>query len=142
MQKPEHCAATDSAKADAFDTWSESELKSYLDSYGIPTYQGSTTNELRAQAKKQYNYFKYGTDSPQSTLLAQFGRYLQWAVHQIIPPSKKVASDISSAAYSASGDAAKSASSASVQASKSAASASKEASKSASSASKAAASSA
>jgi hypothetical protein len=27
--------ATDSAKSSAFDTWSESELKSYLDSYGI-----------------------------------------------------------------------------------------------------------
>lgn len=27
--------ATDSAKSSAFDTWSDSDLKSYLDSYGI-----------------------------------------------------------------------------------------------------------
>lgn len=32
-------AATDAAKDTTFDTWSDSELKSYLDSYGIPTYQ-------------------------------------------------------------------------------------------------------
>ncbi|KAK3318746.1 putative MSC1 protein [Apodospora peruviana] len=66
-------SATDAAKASTFDTWSESELKSYLDSYGIPVPQGSKINELRAQARKQYTYFKYGTSSPSETLLAKVG---------------------------------------------------------------------
>lgn len=35
--------ATDAAKSSAFDTWSESELKSYLDSYGIVSAQCQDT---------------------------------------------------------------------------------------------------
>ncbi|KAL2267070.1 hypothetical protein VTJ83DRAFT_4347 [Remersonia thermophila] len=63
--------ATDAAKASLFETWSESELKSYLDSYGVPVPQGSTLNELRALARKQYMYFKYGTSTPSSTAYAR-----------------------------------------------------------------------
>ena len=40
-------SSTAAAKDLTFDTWSDSELKSYLDSYGVKNYQGSTTNELR-----------------------------------------------------------------------------------------------
>lgn len=64
--------ATDSVKASTFETWSESELKSYLDSYGIPVPQGSTLNELRALARRQSTYFKYGTSSPSETIFAKF----------------------------------------------------------------------
>lgn len=63
--------ATDTAKANVFDTWSESELKAYLDSYGIPAPQGSTLNELRALARRQHTYFKYGTTTPTETLFAK-----------------------------------------------------------------------
>ncbi|TDZ39297.1 Stress response protein ish1 [Colletotrichum spinosum] len=66
-------SATDSAKSNVFDTWSESELKSYLDSYGVNVPQGSTLNELRAYARKQYTYFKYGTSTPSETFLAKIG---------------------------------------------------------------------
>jgi len=52
---------TDAAKDSMFDTWSDSELKAYLDSYGIPVPQGSTKNELKAYARKQATYFRYGT---------------------------------------------------------------------------------
>lgn len=65
--------ATDSAKASTFDTWSESDLKAYLDSYGIPVPQGSTVNELRALARRQWTYFKYGTSTPSGTVLAKIG---------------------------------------------------------------------
>ncbi|KAL9612655.1 MAG: hypothetical protein Q9167_002782 [Letrouitia subvulpina] len=64
-------SATGAAKESTFDNWSDSELKSYLDSYGIKTYQGSTSNELRAAARKNANYFRYGTTSPQGTLFAR-----------------------------------------------------------------------
>jgi len=63
--------ATDTAKASTFDTWSESDLKAYLDSYGIPVPQGSTLNELRALARRQWTYFKYGTSTPSETVLAK-----------------------------------------------------------------------
>ncbi|MCJ1470466.1 hypothetical protein MMC07_009111 [Pseudocyphellaria aurata] len=75
-------AATDSAKDSTFDTWSESELKSYLDSYGIPNYQGSTLNELRASARRNSNYFRYGSTTPQGTLFARLQSGAQWFLDQ------------------------------------------------------------
>lgn len=63
--------ATDTAKANVFESWSESELKAYLDSYGISVPQGSTLNELRALARRQHTYFKYGTTTPTDTFLAK-----------------------------------------------------------------------
>lgn len=79
--------ATDTTKAGLFDTWSESELKSYLDSYGIPVPQGSEINELRALARRQYTYFKYGTTSPTETLLAKVRESVQsgwdWVAGQL-----------------------------------------------------------
>lgn len=63
--------ATQTAKSNVFEAWSDSELKSYLDSYGIPAPQGSTSNELRAAARKNYNFFKYGTTTPSGTVLAR-----------------------------------------------------------------------
>lgn len=79
--------ATDTTKAGLFDTWSESELKSYLDGYGIPVPQGSEINELRALARRQYTYFKYGTTSPTETLLAKVRESVQsgwdWVAGQL-----------------------------------------------------------
>ncbi|KAI1437151.1 hypothetical protein GGR50DRAFT_646288 [Xylaria sp. CBS 124048] len=65
--------ATQTAKGNFFDTWSESDLKAYLDSYGVPVPQGSTLNELKAEARKQSNYFKYGTTNPVDTAFAKLG---------------------------------------------------------------------
>jgi hypothetical protein len=62
---------TDAAKDTVFDTWSESELKNYLDSYGFDVPQGSTKNELIAYSRNLRNWFRYGTTTPQGTLLAQ-----------------------------------------------------------------------
>jgi hypothetical protein len=79
--------ATEAAKKSAFDNWSESELKAYLDSYGIPVHQGSTINELRALARRQYTYFKYGTTTPSGTVLAKLGESfnagLDWIKEQV-----------------------------------------------------------
>jgi hypothetical protein len=76
-------AATDAAKDTTFDTWSDSELKSYLDSYGVPAYQGSTTNELRAMARRNANYFRYGTSTPTATLWARLSNGAQWVLDQL-----------------------------------------------------------
>lgn len=78
---------TEDAKKSAFDTWSESEIKAYLDSYGIPIPQGSTTNELRAYARRQYTFFKYGTTTPSGTILAKveggIKGAIDWAARQL-----------------------------------------------------------
>ncbi|KAK8070046.1 hypothetical protein PG994_006662 [Apiospora phragmitis] len=63
--------ATDVVKQSTFETWSESELKSYLDSYGVPVPQGTQLNELRALARRQSTYFKYGTSGPTGTAFAK-----------------------------------------------------------------------
>ncbi|KFY17134.1 hypothetical protein V492_00867, partial [Pseudogymnoascus sp. VKM F-4246] len=77
-------AATDSAKSSTFDTWSDSELKAYLDSYGVPVPQGSNTNELRAWARNQANWFRYGTTTPQGTIFAKLKETFDWAYNQIV----------------------------------------------------------
>ena len=75
-------SATDAAKDSTFDTWTDSELKSYLDSYGVPNYQGSTTNELRALARRNANYFRYGTSTPQGSIFARLQSGAQWFLDQ------------------------------------------------------------
>ena len=73
-------AATDAAKDTTFETWSDSELKSYLDSYGIPTYQGTNTNEMKAMARRNANYFRYGS---QEGLLDRVRGGAQWVLDQL-----------------------------------------------------------
>lgn len=75
--------ATDYAKDSTFDTWTQSDLKAYLDSYGIPVYQGTNINELRALARRQAQYFKYGTSSPQGTIYAKLQDATNWVLDQI-----------------------------------------------------------
>jgi hypothetical protein len=117
---------TDAVKDSTFDTWSDSELKSYLDSYGVPNYQGSTTNELRALAKKQYTYFKYGTSTPSGTIFERIKEGFAWGLAQLQGGASSGSSTASSSASSAASVASKSASSASSVASKHASSAKKE----------------
>lgn len=74
---------TDAAKDSVFDTWSDSELKSYLDSYGVPVPQGTKSNELRAYARRHATYFRYGTTTPQATLWAKLREGAQWVMNQL-----------------------------------------------------------
>jgi hypothetical protein len=74
---------TDAAKDSVFDTWSESELKNYLDSYGFNVPQGSTKNQLIAWARNQRNYFQYGTTTPQGTLWVKLQQGAQWVMDQL-----------------------------------------------------------
>ncbi|KAK6227594.1 hypothetical protein QIS74_01149 [Colletotrichum tabaci] len=100
--------ATDSAKSTLFDTWSESELKSYLESYGVKVPQGSTVDELRAYARKQYTYFKYGTSTPSETLYAKIAENAKgtwnWVANQVglgADVAQKKAADTKKAAENA-----------------------------------------
>ena len=80
-------SATDSAKANAFNTWTDTDIKAYLDSYGVSVPQGSTLEELKAMARKQSTYFKYGTTSPAQTVFAQLANNaksgLSWIADQL-----------------------------------------------------------
>lgn len=75
--------STDAVKDSTFDTWSDSELKSYLDSYGIKTYQSSNTNELKAMARRNAQYFRHGTNTPGAGIFAQIQAGAQWALDQL-----------------------------------------------------------
>ncbi|KJK83757.1 hypothetical protein H634G_00990 [Metarhizium anisopliae BRIP 53293] len=66
-------SATASVEKTAFDSWTRSELKTYLDNYGVPVPQGSKLEELRALARQQSTYFKFGTSSPSGTVFAKIG---------------------------------------------------------------------
>ena len=76
-------SATAAAKDSTFETWSDSDIKSYLDSYGITNYQGSTANELKAMARRNANYFRYGTSTPQGTIFERVQNGAQWVLNQL-----------------------------------------------------------
>ena len=76
-------AATNYAKDTTFDTWTSSDLKAYLDSYGVPVPQGTKTEELKALARRQSTYFRYGTSSPSGTFLAKIQGGAQWVLEQL-----------------------------------------------------------
>ena len=105
-------SATDAAKHDTFDSWSESDLKSYLDSYGIKNYQGSNINQLRAEVRKQATYFRYGTSSPQGTMFEKIKGGVQWVMSQLQGGATSGSAQASKSASSAASAASKSASSA------------------------------
>lgn len=76
-------SATDSVKDVTFDTWSESDLKSYLEHYGVPTYEGMTLDNLKAEAKKQSTYFRYGTSTPQQSIVERLKGGVSWVMQQL-----------------------------------------------------------
>ena len=76
-------SATAQAKDSSFDAWTSSELKAYLDSYGVPVPQGSKFEELKALARKQSTYFRYGTSSPSETFFAKLQDGAQWVLDQL-----------------------------------------------------------
>lgn len=67
--------ATSYVKDNTFETWSDSELKAYLDSYGVSTYQGSNKNELISRARRCRKIFESGWR--QETAFEKFQR-LGW----------------------------------------------------------------
>lgn len=67
--------ATGSVKEGTFENWSDSDLKAYLDSYGVQTYQGTTKNELVARARRCRKIFENGWR--QETAFEKFQR-LGW----------------------------------------------------------------
>ncbi|BFZ57632.1 hypothetical protein PYCC9005_004685 [Savitreella phatthalungensis] len=57
-------AQYNNVKAYAFDSWSSSDLKAYLDSYGVSVPQNGAKDELIALARKHGHYFANGQTGP------------------------------------------------------------------------------
>lgn len=58
-------------------------MKNYLDSYGLPAYQGSNINELRAAVRRNAQYFQYGTNSPTKTIFNRITEGAYWLADQL-----------------------------------------------------------
>ena len=56
-----------------FDAWSDSKLKEYLDSYGVPVPQGSKKNEMIALARKQRSKLESSGSSVSGSAASAFG---------------------------------------------------------------------
>lgn len=54
----------EAVKGYAFDTWSNTDLKAYLDSYGVEVPQNGLTDELVAAARRNGHYFSQGQLGP------------------------------------------------------------------------------
>jgi hypothetical protein len=89
-----------------FDQWSDSDLKSFLDSYGVPVSQGSKRDELMAAAKRNSRYFTQGPNWYSDGIVAQLQSYVNQGIEYI----KSFIVEPSGSAYNAGqkvGDAAK-----------------------------------
>lgn len=99
-------SVTAATKKKAFETWSHTEIKAYLDSFGIPVPQGSKPEELKALARKHWTYFKYGTSSPSETIFAKLGESAKagwnWILRQVKSGSQAAQEKMAEAEASAS----------------------------------------
>jgi len=66
-----------------FDQWSDSDLKAFLDSYGVPVPQGSKRNELIAAARRNSRYFTQGPEWYGTGLVHQIQGYFNEGVEYI-----------------------------------------------------------
>jgi hypothetical protein len=80
-----------------FDTWTDSDLKSFLDSYGVPVPQGSKRNELIAAARRNSRYYSQGPDWYSTGIVAQIHSYLNEGIEYV----KNFLAGASGAAYNA-----------------------------------------
>jgi hypothetical protein len=80
-----------------FDSWSDSDLKSFLDSYGVPVPQGSKRNELIAAARRNSRYYTQGPDWYNHGIFGQIQDY----AYQGIDYVKNFIAGASGSAYNA-----------------------------------------
>jgi len=63
-----------------FETWSESDLKSFLDTWGIQEPKGAKKQELIMLAKKHSRYFTQGPDWLHTGWIRQIRGYIDYAI--------------------------------------------------------------
>ncbi|KAK2738022.1 hypothetical protein FQN57_007288 [Myotisia sp. PD_48] len=62
---------TDSAKDPKFHSWSKADLEKYLESFGLKPRRGASIDELRKEAKRNADFFQYGTLKQEATLFSR-----------------------------------------------------------------------
>ena len=75
-------SATDAAKDTSFTDWSKSDLEKYLESYGLKS-SSSNIDDLRAEAKRHADYFRYGIKPQQASIFDRFANAGQWMWDQV-----------------------------------------------------------
>ncbi|KAK9321435.1 hypothetical protein V1517DRAFT_326347 [Lipomyces orientalis] len=84
-----------SGKDLAFDTWSDSDLKAYLDTYGVPVYQGTTRNELIAAARRHTKLFRHGANPEGwSETFGKANEYLKYGFWSAASGTKKLSEKV------------------------------------------------
>ncbi|QSS64714.1 stress response protein ish1, conidia-enriched transcript [Histoplasma capsulatum] len=72
-----------STKDAAFDTWSRVDLEKYIDSYGLKGYKTWDIDKLRAEARRNANFFRYGELAQEATLVSRLEGGIQWVLDQL-----------------------------------------------------------
>ncbi|PGG98828.1 hypothetical protein AJ80_09465 [Polytolypa hystricis UAMH7299] len=75
--------ATGAAKDKTFDTWSQADLKKYLESFGIKSDREKELEQLRAEATHHANYFRYGILQQEATIFDRLQNGVQWVYDQL-----------------------------------------------------------
>lgn len=75
-------SATDSAKED-FNNWSKSDLIKYLESYGVKSRSGATLEELKADAKRNADFFRHGIVKQEASYLSRLQSLGEWFWDQL-----------------------------------------------------------
>lgn len=75
-------SATDAAKDTSFTDWSKSDLEKYLESYGLKS-SSSNIDELRAEAKRHADFFRYGIKRQEASIYDRFASAGQWLWDQV-----------------------------------------------------------
>jgi hypothetical protein len=84
-----------SGKDMAFDKWSDSDLKAYLDSYGVPVYQGTPRNELIAAARRHTSLFRHGANPEGwSETFEKANEYLKHGLRSAASGTKKLSDKV------------------------------------------------
>ncbi|KAK9368278.1 hypothetical protein V1509DRAFT_82081 [Lipomyces kononenkoae] len=79
----------------AFDKWSDSDLKAYLNTYGVPVYEGTPRNELIAAARRHTSLFRHGANPEGwSETLEKANEYLKAGLWSAASGTKKLSEKV------------------------------------------------
>lgn len=76
-------SATDAAKDTTFTSWSRDDLVKYLESFGVKSRRDAHIDELREQARRNANYFRYGMLQQEASIFSRLRSAGDWVWDQL-----------------------------------------------------------
>ncbi|KAI1908163.1 hypothetical protein LOZ61_005727 [Ophidiomyces ophidiicola] len=76
-------SATEAAKDHSFNSWSKEDLEKYLESYGMKGQHDASIDRLREEARRNADYFMYGTVKQEAGILDRAWGAGQWVWDQL-----------------------------------------------------------